>query len=177
VLAGLGRKLLNMGLPIPSTEDYFWSLLDKSGGPDACWLWPSERARSKSGYGEIKFQCKWWRTHRLALYLSGVYLEPGTVVMHSCDTPPCCNPKHLSKGSRASNTQDMVRKGRNKGAVGIRNWNAKLSEAQVQEIYCAYHHGLLTQTYLGRKYHVSQGMIGYIVRDESWTHLVKTCTH
>lgn len=36
----------------------------------------------------------------------------GLVVMHSCDTPACIEPKHLKLGTVADNNRDMAQKGR-----------------------------------------------------------------
>ena len=39
--------------------------------------------------------------------------DPGSsVICHSCDTPGCCNPEHLWKGTYKQNSQDMAKKGR-----------------------------------------------------------------
>lgn len=36
-------------------------------------------------------------------------------IMHSCDNPKCCNPKHLSMGNVSLNHRDSLRKGRHLG--------------------------------------------------------------
>lgn len=50
--------------------------------------------------------------HRVAYVLAKGDIPAGCVVMHSCDTPACVNPDHLSIGSQADNLRDAVAKGR-----------------------------------------------------------------
>ena len=56
--------------------------------------------------------------HRVALELKlGRSLQPGEVARHSCDTPLCVNPDHLSVGSAQDNSNDMVSRRRDCGAT------------------------------------------------------------
>lgn len=98
-------------LSLPEFTELFWSRVDQSGGPDACWTWT--RRRDKNGYGIVSWKLKARRAHRMALQLSGVDIPNGMLVCHRCDNPPCCNPAHLFLGTAADNTRDMMSKGRN----------------------------------------------------------------
>ena len=50
--------------------------------------------------------------HELALtFKSGEVRLPNLDTCHSCDNPPCCNPRHLRFDTRQSNVDDMVRAG------------------------------------------------------------------
>lgn len=71
-------------------------------------------AISEDGYGKFKFQWETWRAHRLAFSFWKGDITDDLLVMHSCDTPLCCNPHHLSLGTPKENTDDMIAKGRSK---------------------------------------------------------------
>jgi hypothetical protein len=97
----------------PCIETAFWAKVDKSNGPDACWLWTGRFG--DDGYGKFMFREPGKRTtvraHRMALTLSGD--DPGDLlVLHRCDNPPCCNPAHLFPGTVQDNSDDRVNKGR-----------------------------------------------------------------
>ncbi len=92
--------------------DRFWLWVDKSGGPDACWLWTG--GKSPSGYGKFYINRKTVRAHRASFYLMRGYWPAG-IVMHTCDTPPCVNPAHLFEGTTTDNARDMISKGRGGG--------------------------------------------------------------
>ena len=90
----------------------------------------------------------------------------GTVVRHTCDNPRCINPKHLLLGTVQDNIDDMVARGRNRGASGERNSMAKLTDEQVRVIRSMYvrnskTHGTVA---LSKLFGVSQTGISSIVR-------------
>ena len=76
--------------------------LDKSGD---CWEWTG--CRERYDYGKIKVVIHGqtiYHAHRLAWVLAnGRAIPDGLYVLHSCDNPPCCNPKHLSVGTQMDN--------------------------------------------------------------------------
>ena len=111
-------------------EPVFWSRVDKSSGPDACWPWTL--ARHNHGYGQMGFRGKVWYAHRLAWRFTHGTIPKGLHVLHRCDNRPCCNPDHLFLGTHRENLDDMVTKGRS--PRGASRWNARLTEAQVREI-------------------------------------------
>jgi len=75
-----------------------------------CWLWTgSERS---SGYGAIALGGSIESSHRFAYeYLVGP-IPKHMWVLHRCDAPKCCNPKHLFLGTPRDNAIDMQSKGR-----------------------------------------------------------------
>ena len=103
--------------PKPFSRDQiiavFWSNVDTSGGPDACWPWM--RKPGNHGYGQLQargISSGPITTHRLAWELAYGPLEPGEDVLHHCDNKPCCNARHLFKGDQRDNNADMISKGR-----------------------------------------------------------------
>ncbi len=84
---------------------------------DACWLWSA--AKYPRGYGMVNLgrdmRGKQFTTyaHRVAYVLANGPIEPGQVVMHTCDVPSCVNPSHLAIGSQGDNIRDCFAKGRN----------------------------------------------------------------
>lgn len=171
----------------------FWKRVDQSGGQDACWPWTAYR--DEDGYGSSVFMVNKKRlfvlAHRYAYQLTyGIYPDR-LQVCHTCDNPPCCNPRHLFLGTNADNRQDMINKGRAKfwcvpperrargdrnGArthpglhKGIKNGRAKLTEDQVRQIKV-----LLPSTpkrALARQFHVSKTVIQHIAIGKTWAHV------
>lgn len=101
---------------------------------DKCWIW--QGGTDKDGYPKLYIDGKHWRGNRAVLYSVTGKLEEHA--MHSCDTPKCCNPKHLSWGSASDNAKDAVTKGRRstnfRGMLGDMNGRAKLTNEQKTEI-------------------------------------------
>jgi hypothetical protein len=93
------------------TIDRFWKKVIK-GKEDECWLWIG--VINKGGYGRISIKEKSILIHRFSYELHKGKIPNGLYVLHSCDNPPCCNPKHLWLGTLSENTQDMWNKNRRK---------------------------------------------------------------
>jgi len=90
-----------------------WPHVDRSGGAAACWPWLGET--NQKGYGRITMN-KTPRVrllaHRVAWEIANGPVPSGLWVLHHCDHPGCCNPRHLWLGTNRDNVLDMWRKGR-----------------------------------------------------------------
>jgi hypothetical protein len=106
----------------------FWSKVDKSGGPDACWVWIAKaRCQSGTGYGNFGIsQGKYIHAHRQAWELTKGKIPEGLHGCHKCDNVLCCNPSHLFLGSHVENMDDMVSKGR--------GWNLSKDPSLVERL-------------------------------------------
>lgn len=85
----------------------FLDKVDKSGD---CWLWTG--TLRKCGYGQIGFNGKVYRAHRVSYDIHNGEIPKGLIVCHTCDNPPCVNPAHLYAGTPMDNTTDMMLRGR-----------------------------------------------------------------
>lgn len=86
---------------------------------DGCWIWTG--AHNESDYG--LFNGPWLKelAHRLSYEMDVGLLGKDGIACHRCDTPPCVNPSHLFRGSRALNTFDKHAKGRSRSDFEVRN--------------------------------------------------------
>jgi len=167
------------------TAETFWQKVDRSGGPDACWLWTG--VVNKTGYGRVGFQGKLYIAHRIALELTIGPLPDGLFACHTCDTPLCCNPRHLWAGTPAQNTREAIEKGRwggaHRGAAhhshvhpeavprGEQCPQARLTDDAVREIRRLYAAGGTTHAALAARFGVQPHAIGKVVRRERWKHV------
>lgn len=90
-------------------EQKFWARV-AIGKPDECWLWNA--GRNWFGYGQVHWNGKNCRSHRIAYMLTYGPIGEGIKIRHTCDNPPCCNPSHLIPGTQLDNMRDMVKRGR-----------------------------------------------------------------
>lgn len=95
---------------IVEPDKRFWMYVDISAGPESCWPWT--KSRRDFGYGRMAFAGTVESANRIAWRLTNGDIPNGLLVLHSCDNPPCCNPKHLFLGTHEDNFADMVSKGR-----------------------------------------------------------------
>lgn len=120
----------------PEQIDSFWSTVDRSGGPDACW--PCTGGHNVAGYRRIGVEY----AHRIAYVLTyGDFPNDKPNALHKCDTRPCCNPAHLFAGSHADNVQDRIAKGRSVYVRGDKVGCAVLTEEVVREARRMYRRG------------------------------------
>lgn len=148
--------------------DRFWEKVDRRG-PNDCWEWTA--ALNEHGYGVMRPEGRRTgpgiKAHRMSMMLAGVDVD-GLVVRHSCDNPPCVNPAHLSTGTKADNSADMVARGRS--PRGSRSGTSKLTERQVAEIRRRQAAGELHRV-LAAEYGVSRVTITNIVTGRTWRHV------
>jgi len=172
--------------PRGSAEDRFWSHVDRSGGPEACWPWTGNKIWS--GYGQLREGGRGSRmvaAHRFALQLKlGRPLGPEEQARHVvCDNPPCCNPAHLEPGTNADNMADMVAHERQ--AAGDRNGSrlhpeshrrgeqhhrALVTEVQVRAIRDRVSTGEV-QAQVAASLGLSTSLVSRIVRRDTWSHV------
>lgn len=106
-----GDPLGMLGKKGMTAAERFWSRVDTSDGPDACWPWTG--FRNDQGYGLVCSNGKPdRRAHRIAYELANGPIPEGHDVLHQCDNPPCCNPKCLHTGTHDENMAEMVQRKR-----------------------------------------------------------------
>lgn len=136
-------------------------------GQDECWLWTA--ATNSNGYGVMRIggraDGKLFLAHRIAYCLSHSQCDADLKILHVCDNPFCCNPKHLFSGSQADNMGDMVRK--NRHAFGSRNGQAKLDPDKVREI----RRSSLSDRQLAKQFGVCHQVINKARTRQTWAHL------
>lgn len=130
----VGYRLSQLGLTTPSGRRTdpgarFGGFVARSGD-DECWLW--QGPRFDDGYGMFSLWPRVVRAHRFAFELAGREVQEGQVVMHTCDTPLCVNPRHLRAGTHQENEDDKRAKGRQ--AQGERHGRAVYSAGQVAQV-------------------------------------------
>jgi hypothetical protein len=169
IVKGSPNKYLhghNVYLYLP-LEKRFWTRLDMSGGPDACWPWTA--TRDKYGYGLIAVDGRYELTHRFSFALHYGPIPAGLDVCHRCDNRLCCNPRHLFLGTHSENRYDAVQKGRQ--ARGITHGMAKITPEIVRAIRREHAQGGITYTALARRYGLSKGHTSSVVRRLCWRHI------
>lgn len=127
---------------------------------DGCWIW--QGGVDSSGYGSLSFDGRTIGAHRLAYLLYHGEIPVDQEVLHTCDTPRCCNPSHMISGTHQENMADCEAKGRlYKG--GARS----LSIQDVRAIRGAYDAGG-SPTELAALYDVTPSTICKIGLRQTW---------
>ena len=114
--------------------------------PDACWPFEGGGYNKKGWHRQISYKHKNYGAHRVAYELANGGIPDGLFVLHRCDNPVCCNPRHLFVGTQSDNASDMWNKKRgNPGnPAGLKlgpSPNRKITpdkERAVVEMYCVH---------------------------------------
>jgi len=149
----------------PADAQRFWSYIDRSAGPEACWPWRG--GVSDSGYGAFWLSGFTVSAHRTALILAEGD-QPGLFALHSCDRKACCNPAHLRYGTRQDNADDAV--ARNRLPCGEHNATSKLTEPQARDIIARRRAGE-SGSILARQYGITTAAVCSIYKGRNWKHL------
>ena len=161
-------------MPRLTLQERLDSHLDKSAGPDGCWVWTASTIR---GYGQIGTyvdgKLKNNLAHRIAYQLANNVTLGEECVLHRCDNPPCCNPSHLFLGDRKDNSDDKIAKGRyrNRIVVGEEHGNAKVTEEAVREMRALYAEGAITQPEIAKRFGIRQSTVWAILHRKAWKHI------
>lgn len=139
------------------------------GGPADCWPWTG--TTTENGYGRFYVSAERGHApaHVIALELeTSAPCPPGKQGNHTCDNPPCCNPRHAYWGTQPENCDDMSQRGRR--IKGSRHPSAKLTEADIPIIRQRLAAGEL-QRVIGAEFGVHQVVIGKIANGKTWRHV------
>jgi len=130
---------------------------------NGCWICDSHIG--PEGYPSIRINGEKRRISRIFYeYIHG-RIPKGMIILHSCDTPSCIRPTHLSLGTDLDNAID--RNNKNRQARGEHHGRSKLTAEMVKQI--RQDGGTIRE--LGKKYGVSHSQIVFIKHKKQWKHV------
>lgn len=146
------------------------TLVDRSGGTDACHLFTGRIVSNRGqrgGYGRVSSthlpgaegERRHVYAHVLAYVLAYGPVPEGLEVAHGCNNVLCCNPAHLRAASHADNLADRLR--RDHGAV-------PLAKAREIDKIVRLTKGRVNRAKLARAFNTSPGVVSKILSGPSW---------
>ena len=156
------EELLNDGI-----KGRFWSKVDIRSDDD-CWLWKG--SRNHKGYGSFNAAPGVTKiAHRIAYLIGHGELDSELMVCHVCDTPGCCNPRHLFQGTAKQNSEDMVAKGRS--PLGEKQGHTHLTAKDVLAIKAMWASGRFLQKVIAEHFSIAQQTVSRIITNKDWSHI------
>jgi hypothetical protein len=160
---GLARSFATKELSAlsPIETARFWTKV-RGGKPNECWPWTARK--NEKGYGRF---AQTIAAHRMAYHLIKGPIPDGQIVLHSCDNPACCNPRHLRAGTHLDNSSDA--KDRSRLAYGPANGRSRISAEQAA--YIRTNPDKKTGRALAVEFGLAESTVSYIRSGRSWTRL------
>lgn len=156
----------------------FWSGVNCQG-PNGCWPW-AYFCHPKGG-GQFRLNGRIEYTHRISWTFSQnrqipeLFEDLPSMICHTCDNPPCCNPTHLFLGNSKINQKDSVVKDRRSylklWLKGENSFLAKKTNAQICEVKIDLEENLLTQTQIAVKHGLSRQAVSLIKTGKRWSYI------
>lgn len=144
----------------------------QSHDSDECLMWPFDRTSDGYGYLLSPTEKKKVVAHRLAFRVAYGRL-PEPLGCHSCDNPPCFNPRHIFEGSNLDNHKDAAVKGRRPRQDGEHNGNSVLTPEMVTRLRAEHIRYSRTNSFraLAEKYGVSLSAVAQAVEARHWKNI------
>lgn len=150
----------------PPLPPRFWAKVDTTAGMFACWIWTS--TVSGNGYGQFWVGDRYRPAHQVAWELTnGSPFPAGLQARHSCDTPLCVNPTHVTPGTAAENCDDKVSRGRQHRPIGDLHPMAKLTAEDVAAIR-SMAAARQPQRAIASTFGITESNVSKIVRHVTW---------
>lgn len=180
------KRLINNGSPhiIKNEDTRFVSPVDRimarvvKDKKTGCWNFTG---RLQGGYGYVRVNNRFTRTHRIIFEHHNGKIPEGMLVCHSCDNPKCCNPEHLWLGTHNDNMNDMTNKDRGVYLYGEKHSQHKLKEKDVlmiRKLYNKYSkddkhnkNNWCTIEFLAKEFNMSYCAIRSIIKNVTWRNL------
>lgn len=135
-----------------------------------CWecFSHSKKGGNNNSYVSIRAYGKQTYLHRESYRTYNGEIPSGMVIMHTCDNPKCCNPKHLKIGTHKDNVDDKVSK--NRHTFGETNGMCKLKKEEVLQIL-EYKKMGNTEQKISELIKTSKSNVHNILSGKTWSHI------
>lgn len=151
-------------------NDAFWARVSPDA-PGSCLEWVGVRKKEPvtrvPTYGQLRQGARLIWAHRLSYEINHGGIPAGLCVLHSCDNPPCVNPRHLFLGTRGDNAADRKAKGRSR----MPQRRGRLTRAQVLAIRGDRQAGLSLRA-IAVKHGVSHPQVYQVVSGRAWKEIL-----